>query len=435
MKARQATTTSAAHPLWEAIARLTTEETFHDVVFVVGEERIGAVRNLIAARSDHWERAFYGQCRESAEREVFVCETDPQTFRHLLHFVYTDQLPAVFDLPIAPESEAADKAKRSSPFDLIYALWELAERYNLPDLKALLLDRLQDHLSITQPVRLLELVGDRKAGMPDGLCEQLHGAFEAAFARNVGLHCLLETFDKVLTLSPALDQLLQPLRVVVDGARAACVAWIRDNGRELMTALVNGDQLQRQWLNASAALVEAVLSCQILDVYELQVFRALAAWWRHDVDGRTLALRKMVPRVLQTPLLTYSDLADDVEPSGALSMEQLMDAYKIVARHTRINFSHTLTPGGAARETRTHDARGLEWQFTLQVSDTGRMCITPHSCVTGLRHKTSPFTASVFVGRKRAELAMTTDNVAQSIDVSAFMARTAMVTILFCCYP
>jgi hypothetical protein len=268
------------------------EETFHDVVFVVGDERIGAVRALVAARSDHWERAFYGQCRESTEREVVVGEADPQTFRHLLHFVHTDQLPAAFDLPITYH----DQATHDAPYDQVFALWELAERYNVPDLKALLRHRLQELLLVTKPVRLLELVaGDiDDEGMPEELCEQLHDAFGDAFKRNVDLRCLLETLESVLVLGPPLEA--HPQRKnVLELARAACVRQVRDKGQELIKLVTDKKQKQqRQWVNASASLVEDVLACLVVQVSDLMVFKALKAWWRHDPDGRTEAVRKMV---------------------------------------------------------------------------------------------------------------------------------------------
>jgi hypothetical protein len=418
---------TSARPLASAIARLLAEETFHDVVFVVRDERIGAVRALVAARSDHWERAFYGPCRESTESEVVVGETDPQTFRHLLHFVHTDQLPAVFDLP----TDAADKAKHESPYDQFFALWELAERYNMPDLKALLCDRLQDHLHITQPVRLLELVADREAEMPEELYEQLHGSFESALRRNVGPQNLLETFDKVLPLSPAVQQQAR-MKWAVEEARAACVRWIRDNGGKLMIKLIRGEKQQHQqqkqrWLKASAALVEAVLSCQIMNVSELDVFEALVAWWQHDPNGRTEQAREMVPRVLRLPLLTFAGLADVVEPRGLLSMEQLKDAYKCLARHSCIDFGLSLNAG--TDTTREVHCGGYEWSFRLRV-DKDRLRIVPTRSMLTTSKRT--VTASVFIGRESLcqDIKLTTTT-GQSFDVSSFMGSTTNVTILF----
>jgi hypothetical protein len=414
---------TSARPLASAIARLLAEETFHDVVFVVRDERIGAVRALVAARSDHWERAFYGQCRESTEREVVVGETDPQSFRHLLHFVHTDQLPAVFDLPTDP----AEKAKHESPYDQFFALWELAERYNMPDLKALLLDRLQDHLLITQPVRLLELVADREAEMPEELYEQLHDSFESAFQCNVAPQNLLETFDKVLLLSPAVEQQAR-VKQVVEEARAACVRCIRDNGRELaMIKLTKGEQQQQQrWLKASAALVEAVLSCQ-MNVSELKVFEPLAAWWQHDPDGRTEQAQAMVPRVLRLPLLTPAELADEVEPRGLLSMEQLKDAYKHLARHTRVvclNAGFDDTPRKVEERCGGH-----KWSFILQVANDHLRIIPTYS---GPRFDKHSVKASVFIGRQSLcqDIKLPRD-VGRSFNVSSFMGSSTNVTILF----
>ena len=71
-----------------------------------------------------------------------VGETDPQTFRHLLHFLHTDELPAALQLP-TDEGDAGE----GFPFGQVFALLELAERYDIPDLKAQLVHRLHESLS------------------------------------------------------------------------------------------------------------------------------------------------------------------------------------------------------------------------------------------------------------------------------------------------
>jgi hypothetical protein len=186
---------------------------------------------------------------------VVVGEADPQTFRHLLHFIYTDDLPAEFRRPDDQEDQTYE-----APFGQVFALLELAERYNVPDLKALLVHRLHVYLLSTPPVRLLELIGDPEAGMSEELCESLHGAFKAAFQYGIKLSGLLETFGKVLQLKAQLDAAQPRAQGVLAIGGQECFALIREKGGELMAVLTNGDQ---RWLQSSPEFVETVLSCHL----------------------------------------------------------------------------------------------------------------------------------------------------------------------------
>jgi len=70
-----------------------------DVAFKVQEETFRAHRVVLAARSPVFEAELYGPLREKSDGEAVIPVEDvhPDAFRALLHFIYTDSLPATDD--------------------------------------------------------------------------------------------------------------------------------------------------------------------------------------------------------------------------------------------------------------------------------------------------------------------------------------------------
>ena len=65
-----------------------------DVSFDVGGEIISAHKVILAARSDVMKVMLYGPLRDRREGSIPVTDIEPQVFKALLHFIYTDNVPS-----------------------------------------------------------------------------------------------------------------------------------------------------------------------------------------------------------------------------------------------------------------------------------------------------------------------------------------------------
>ncbi|XP_047086322.1 BTB/POZ and MATH domain-containing protein 1-like [Lolium rigidum] len=103
-----------------------------DVTFNVGAETFAAHRCVLAARSSVFKVELLGAMKEKTATLVRIDDMEPMVFRALLHFIYTDSLPAADE-----GSGAAAMAQH---------LLVAADRYNLERLKLICEGRLCDHV-------------------------------------------------------------------------------------------------------------------------------------------------------------------------------------------------------------------------------------------------------------------------------------------------
>ncbi|RLN04402.1 TRAF transcription factor [Panicum miliaceum] len=95
-----------------------------EVTFDVDGEAFAAHGFILAARSPVFEAEIYGPAtRETDTRRITVPDMRPAVFRALLHFIYTDSLPAMGDL-------GSDEMR-----DLVGDLLAAADRYTMDRLK------------------------------------------------------------------------------------------------------------------------------------------------------------------------------------------------------------------------------------------------------------------------------------------------------------
>ncbi|XBJ15003.1 hypothetical protein VPH35_006990 [Triticum aestivum] len=64
-----------------------------DVTFHVGGESFLAHRAVLAARSSVFKAELFGAMKEDADRPTEISDMEPDVFRSLLHFIYTDSPP------------------------------------------------------------------------------------------------------------------------------------------------------------------------------------------------------------------------------------------------------------------------------------------------------------------------------------------------------
>uniref|UniRef100_I1QGM6 BTB domain-containing protein n=1 Tax=Oryza glaberrima TaxID=4538 RepID=I1QGM6_ORYGL len=70
------------------------EDVGRDVVFSVEGESFAAHKLVLAARSPVFKAEFYGEMIERGTFSIDIKDMQPSVFRALLHFIYTDVLPA-----------------------------------------------------------------------------------------------------------------------------------------------------------------------------------------------------------------------------------------------------------------------------------------------------------------------------------------------------
>ncbi|KAF8646558.1 hypothetical protein HU200_065780 [Digitaria exilis] len=106
-----------------------------DVSFIVEGEKFQAHRAVLAARSQVFQAELFGSMADATSSSIVLEEIEPATFRAMLVFIYTDELPEDVDLG-------------DSPTEMMQHLLVAADRYALDRLKLLCAQKLWDIMSV-----------------------------------------------------------------------------------------------------------------------------------------------------------------------------------------------------------------------------------------------------------------------------------------------
>ncbi|KAL6659086.1 hypothetical protein ACP70R_003126 [Stipagrostis hirtigluma subsp. patula] len=109
--------------LSDNLRKLLESEEGVDVTFMVGEETFNAHKVVLAMRSPVFKAELYGPMMDTSTRSITVEDMQPAAFKALLHFIYTDSLPAMDDLD-------GDEYR-----DMIKHLLAAADRYAIERMK------------------------------------------------------------------------------------------------------------------------------------------------------------------------------------------------------------------------------------------------------------------------------------------------------------
>ncbi|XBI03165.1 hypothetical protein VPH35_131615 [Triticum aestivum] len=141
-----------------------------DVTFEVGEETLAAHRCILAARSPVFRAQLLGPMKEKTATQVLIDDMEARVFKALLHFIYTDSLPAM------DEGGAAEIAQH---------LLVAADRYDMERLKLIC----EGKLSLAEQhgcgalkkacVKFLMSPGNLKAVMQSDGCEHVRSSCPA----------------------------------------------------------------------------------------------------------------------------------------------------------------------------------------------------------------------------------------------------------------
>jgi speckle-type POZ protein len=128
--------------LHQHLGDLLRSEKGADVVFEVAGETFAAHRCLLAARSPVFSAMLFGGMKEG--NTVHIHDMDPQVFKALLGFAYTDSLAG------ATEEDEEDEA-------MFQHLLVAADRYNMERLKSICEDKLCKHIDVDKVGTILAL--------------------------------------------------------------------------------------------------------------------------------------------------------------------------------------------------------------------------------------------------------------------------------------
>uniref|UniRef100_A0A8R7PQ81 BTB domain-containing protein n=1 Tax=Triticum urartu TaxID=4572 RepID=A0A8R7PQ81_TRIUA len=117
-------------------------QEWSDVSFKVGRETFAAHRCILAARSPVFKAELVVPMKENKMRCVHIEDMDAAVFRALLHFIYTDELPAT---------------TRKEETAMAQHLLVAADRYDMERLKLVCQDKLCRHLDAATTATTLAL--------------------------------------------------------------------------------------------------------------------------------------------------------------------------------------------------------------------------------------------------------------------------------------
>ncbi|KAJ3677170.1 hypothetical protein LUZ60_002894 [Juncus effusus] len=123
-------------------AKLLESQEGADITFELNEETIVAHKYVLAARSPVFKAQFFGAMMKTESNHVKIEDVKPEVFRLMLHFIYTDMLPA-------------QEAEISS--EMAQHLLVVADRYGLERLKLISAEILCENLSVENSATTLVL--------------------------------------------------------------------------------------------------------------------------------------------------------------------------------------------------------------------------------------------------------------------------------------
>lgn len=111
---------------------------YGDVTILIGDQRFLAYKGILSAQSSVFAAMFEHEMQETIENHVTINDVDPDVFRELLRYIYTDQLTANLN-------------------GMAFKLYAAADKYDISTLKSLCRDQLMDKLNWKNAVETLIL--------------------------------------------------------------------------------------------------------------------------------------------------------------------------------------------------------------------------------------------------------------------------------------
>ncbi|KAL6659074.1 hypothetical protein ACP70R_003114 [Stipagrostis hirtigluma subsp. patula] len=172
----------------EHFVKLLEEKEGVDVNFSVKGEDFAAHKIVLAARSPVFRAELYGPMREAGRKPIVIKDVQPDVFRALLHFIYTDSLPPLDDLQADDHTE------------MIRHLLVAADRYAMERLKLMCQSILCENLRVQTVASTLALADQHNCDMLKDACIEFITCSNAlgAVAATVGYKNLKRTCPSVV---------------------------------------------------------------------------------------------------------------------------------------------------------------------------------------------------------------------------------------------
>ncbi|XP_044431220.1 BTB/POZ and MATH domain-containing protein 1-like [Triticum aestivum] len=148
--------------LYHHLGELLRSGTAADVEFIVSGESLVAHKNILAARSPVLMSEFFGHMREASSRVVVIEDMEAAAFKAMLHFIYTDTVPAELD------GHGEDEAATSMAQHLLVA----ADRYGLDSLKLICVNKLFSCITADTAVAILVLADQHNCSQLKAKCAE-----------------------------------------------------------------------------------------------------------------------------------------------------------------------------------------------------------------------------------------------------------------------
>ncbi|KAL6659283.1 hypothetical protein ACP70R_003323 [Stipagrostis hirtigluma subsp. patula] len=144
--------------LSDHFGKLLLDEEGADVTFSVGGENFRAHKIVLATRSPVFKAQLYGPMKERRARRVTVEDMQPDVFKALLHFIYTDSRPAWEDL------------EGHEYYEINKHLLVAADRYAMDRLKLLCASTLVEYLGVETVASTLALADQHSCDRLKDVC-------------------------------------------------------------------------------------------------------------------------------------------------------------------------------------------------------------------------------------------------------------------------
>ncbi|XP_037467694.1 BTB/POZ and MATH domain-containing protein 1-like [Triticum dicoccoides] len=152
--------------LHQHLGELLQSGTAADVEFIVSGESLVAHKNIfvrvMAARSPVLMAEFFGHMREASSRVTVIEDMEAAAFKAMLHFIYTDAVPAEFD------GQGEGEAATSMAQHLLVA----ADRYGLERLKLICENKLFSCITANTAVAILVLADQHNCSQLKAKCAE-----------------------------------------------------------------------------------------------------------------------------------------------------------------------------------------------------------------------------------------------------------------------
>jgi speckle-type POZ protein len=147
-----------------------------DVTFVVDETKIQAHKLVLAMRSPVFAAEFRGGMKERTTQSIRVADMSASTFRAMLHFIYTDELPK--------------PKKKGCRLAMAQDLLEAADLYDLERLRLMCENILSESITVDNLMATLMLVHNRHS------CHQLEASCVSFMASYPDAYNIVEATEE-----------------------------------------------------------------------------------------------------------------------------------------------------------------------------------------------------------------------------------------------